>query len=122
MEMDDYDYKSDENDTVIDENEEEKNPVDKPLDPNICELTVQFDCVLNMSKEELQCIKPPAFYEYFLEIAKGDMDRPEQFDLPSEDVTWTPRVVELLDNLATAFKYVEVKKLVDEFMVGHFAS
>jgi hypothetical protein len=120
MEAEDYESSVNDNDTVMDENEEEKKPLSESGDSHACELTVQFDCILSISDEELQNIGPPAFYEYFLEIARDDLDRPDFFDMPTGDITWIPRVNKLLETLTKCERYLRIKDIVDKFMVDQF--
>jgi hypothetical protein len=120
MEMEDYESSVNDNDTDMDECAEEKKPLSESGDSHVCELTVQFDCILSINDEELQSIGAPAFYEYFIEIARDDLDRPDFFDMPSGDVTWIPRVEKLLDSLTDCEKYLRIKDIIDKFMVDQF--
>jgi hypothetical protein len=110
------------NETMLDKHENVQEYMEEYLDPSLCELTVQFERVLDVDEEELKIISPPGFYAYFLDIAKDDLDidGDEWFGVPSGDVTWIPRVESLLSDLEQAEKYVKIKRLIDVFMAGHF--
>jgi hypothetical protein len=120
MDSDDYESRSEDLNTVFDDNEELKEQFDDVLESNTCELTLQFERVLDLSEEELKFITPPAFYDHFMEIARGDMEDPLYFDYPSGDVTWSPRVNDMISVLCTSDKYTKIKDVIDKFMCGHF--
>jgi hypothetical protein len=122
MEDRDYESESADNETMLDKNEDVQEYMEEYLDPSLCELTVQFERVLDVDEKELKIISPPGFYSYFLDIAKDDIDvdGDDWFGMPSGDVTWIPRVESLLSDLKQADKYTEIKRLIDVFMAGHF--
>jgi hypothetical protein len=120
MDSDDYESRSEDLNTVFDDNEELKEQLDEGLESNTCELTLQFERVLGLSEEELKFISPPAFYDYFMEIASDDMEDPLYFNHPSDDVTWSPRVNEMISILCVSDKYTKIKNIIDKFMCSHF--